>query len=201
MASAAERTWYSWNPMPRRNAEATVSFLLISAAVGACWGKAAGSAANAPREQKRLRTKTDSGDFSGSAVKFMKGTSAWSLPPFNLLRSGQRQLIEKAGIKKSLRKSKVSLDKIVACGTLSLVEKCAPIQSGRFAFWALPHVLANNSFLMVSRRLKPVLRDVSRRFANERTRLRKSRAQPPRHPGQAELAVPQKEPKCRAIRM
>src|SRR6266404_4864677 len=135
------------------------------------------------------------------AAKFIENTSGWSLPPFNLLRSGQRQLIEKAGIKKSLRKSKVSLDKIVGCGTLCLVEKYAPIQSGRFAFWALPHVLANNSFLMVSRRLKPVLRDVSRRFANGRTRLRKSRAQPPRHPGQAGLAVPQKEPKCRAIRM
>src|SRR6266850_1168466 len=35
---------------------------------------------------------------------------------------------------------------------------------------------------MVSRRLKPVLRDVSRRFANGRSRMRKSRAQPPRHP-------------------
>jgi hypothetical protein len=64
----------------------------------------------------------------------MKGTSAWSLPPFNLLGSGQRQLIEKARIKKSLRKSKVFLDKILGCGTLSLVEKYAPIQSGRFAF-------------------------------------------------------------------
>src|SRR6266446_993317 len=40
MASAAERTWYSWNPMPRRNADATVSFLLISAAVGCCAGGA-----------------------------------------------------------------------------------------------------------------------------------------------------------------
>src|SRR6267142_1561315 len=35
---------------------------------------------------------------------------------------------------------------------------------------------------MVQRRLKPVLRDVSRRFANGRSRMRKSRAQPPRHP-------------------
>ena len=79
-------------------------------------------------------------------MKFMNSTSAWSLPPFNLLRIGQRELVEKAGLKKSLRKSKVFLDKILRCGTLPLVEKYAPIQSGRFAFWALPHVLAKNSF-------------------------------------------------------
>src|SRR6266478_3527091 len=38
--------------MPRRNAEATVSFLLISAAVGACCGKAAGCTENAPMQQR-----------------------------------------------------------------------------------------------------------------------------------------------------
>src|SRR5258708_35782692 len=38
MASAAERTSYSWYCKPRRNADATVSFLLISAAVGCCCG-------------------------------------------------------------------------------------------------------------------------------------------------------------------
>src|SRR5262252_2413859 len=48
MASAAERTSYSWYWMPRRNADATVSFLLISAAVGwrcasACCGACTGT--------------------------------------------------------------------------------------------------------------------------------------------------------------
>src|SRR6266478_8186284 len=36
MASAAERTSYSWNCRSRRKADATVSFLLISAALGSC---------------------------------------------------------------------------------------------------------------------------------------------------------------------
>jgi hypothetical protein len=36
MASAAERTWYSWNAILRRNAEAMVSFLLKATAVGCC---------------------------------------------------------------------------------------------------------------------------------------------------------------------
>src|SRR6266851_1882175 len=40
MASAAERTSYSWYCKPRRNADATVSFLLISVAVGCCSGAA-----------------------------------------------------------------------------------------------------------------------------------------------------------------
>src|SRR6266446_5763864 len=40
MASAAERTSYSWYCKPRRNADATVSFLIISAAVGCCCGAA-----------------------------------------------------------------------------------------------------------------------------------------------------------------
>src|SRR6267154_3132814 len=40
MASAGERTSYSWYCKPRRNADATVSFLLISAAVGCCCGAA-----------------------------------------------------------------------------------------------------------------------------------------------------------------
>src|SRR5437879_12859059 len=40
MASAAERTSYSSYCKPRRNADATVSFLLISAAVGCCCGAA-----------------------------------------------------------------------------------------------------------------------------------------------------------------
>src|SRR6266481_8934193 len=100
MASAAERTSYSWYFRPRRNAEATVSFLLSSEAVGARCGKAAaGPAENTPRQQKRLRTKADSGDFFRSAVKFMNSTSGWSLPPFILLRSGRRELVEKAGLK------------------------------------------------------------------------------------------------------
>src|SRR5216684_4779067 len=38
MASAAERTSYSWYCKPRRNADATVSFLLISAALGCFCG-------------------------------------------------------------------------------------------------------------------------------------------------------------------
>src|SRR5260370_24840402 len=40
MASAAERTSSSWYCKPRRSADATVSFLLISAAVGCCCGAA-----------------------------------------------------------------------------------------------------------------------------------------------------------------
>ncbi len=50
--------------------------------------------------------------------------------------------LKRKRIKKSLRKVKIFLDKILFCDTLSLVEKCAPIQSGRFAFMArfLPRI-------------------------------------------------------------
>ena len=44
------------------------------------------------------------------------------------------QVIENKGLKKSLLKMKFSLDKILFCARISLVEKCAPIQVGAFCF-------------------------------------------------------------------
>jgi hypothetical protein len=44
------------------------------------------------------------------------------------------ELVEKKRVKKSFQKVKNFLDKILFCDTLSLVEKHAPTQSGRFAF-------------------------------------------------------------------
>jgi hypothetical protein len=47
------------------------------------------------------------------------------------------EVIENKRVKKSLLKMKIPLDKILFSDTISLVEKCAPTQSGRFAFMAL----------------------------------------------------------------
>jgi len=44
------------------------------------------------------------------------------------------ELVEKKRIKEFLKKVKKILDKILFCGIVTDIEKCAPTQSGRFAF-------------------------------------------------------------------
>jgi hypothetical protein len=52
----------------------------------------------------------------------------------NLPGEAATMLLKTKGVKKKQKFLKISLDKNWKCGTLSLVEKCAPTQSGRFAF-------------------------------------------------------------------
>jgi len=47
------------------------------------------------------------------------------------------ELVEKKRIKEFLKKVKKILDKILFCGIVTHIEKCAPTQSGRFAFRAV----------------------------------------------------------------
>jgi len=44
------------------------------------------------------------------------------------------ELVEKKRIKEFLKKVKKILDKILFCNIVTDIEKCAPTQSGRFAF-------------------------------------------------------------------
>jgi hypothetical protein len=66
-----------------------------------------------------------------AVVAFLDELHRLSAPDFR-----GSDVIEKNRVKKSLQKVKIFLDKILFCDTLVLVEKCAPTQSGRFAFWA-----------------------------------------------------------------
>lgn len=50
------------------------------------------------------------------------------------------EVIENKRVKKSLLNVKISLDKILFCDRISLVEKYAPTQVGAFCFWG--HIIA-----------------------------------------------------------
>jgi hypothetical protein len=67
-------------------------------------------------------------------MEIMWVTSGKVYHPARKWQSVHWEVVESAKVKKSLRKTKVFLDKLLGCGTLSLVEKYAPTQSGRFAF-------------------------------------------------------------------